>query len=140
MSSGDLSTADSLRQVGGHGPLRRMFETTPDPSSRGLALAPTVPTPMRLAMRGRNLGGIEAGFSLVEMAVVMLILAIMTVLATPLFLTYYQSSRLRAAAEEVASIINQGRQLGIRENTGTCVHIGATSIQYRLGSTCAGGA
>ena len=65
------------------------------------------------------------------------IVGILSVLATPLFLTYYQGSRLRVAAEQVAAAVNQARQLGIRGNAGACVHISATALQYRLGS-CAG--
>src|SRR5262249_8858041 len=68
----------------------------------------------------------EAGYTLAEMALAMAIIGLMAVLATPTFLRYYQASRLKAAAEEVAAFINQGRQLGIRENVGVCVHITAT--------------
>jgi len=78
----------------------------------------------------------RAGFSLAELALVMSVIGLLTALAFPLFITYYQSSRLRAAAEEVAAFLNQGRQLGIRENTGTCVHITQTALQHRLGTNC----
>ncbi len=67
----------------------------------------------------------------------MAISGILMLLASPLFLSYYQTSRLRAAAEEVAAFLNQGRHLGIRENTGTCVHIGPTALQHRVGTSCA---
>ena len=73
-----------------------------------------------------------------ELALVMGITAALSVLATPLFINYYQASRLRVAAEEVAAFISQGRHLGIRENTGACVHIGSATLQHRLGSTCTG--
>ncbi len=68
-----------------------------------------------------------------ELAVVLAILGTLTALATPSFLTYYQASRLRVGAEEVAAFINQGRQLGIRQNVGVCVHIGSTAVQYTAG-------
>jgi Tfp pilus assembly protein FimT len=73
-----------------------------------------------------------------EIALVMGITGILTILATPLFITYYQSSRLRVAAEEVAAFVNQGRQLGIRENTGACVHVTSTALQYFVGTSCSG--
>jgi len=73
---------------------------------------------------------------MIEIALVMTIVAVVAALATPTFLTYYQASRLRVGAEEVAAFINQGRQLGIRENTGVCVHIASTALQYRLGTAC----
>jgi len=78
----------------------------------------------------------EAGYTMIEIALVMSIVAIVAILATPSFLTYYQASRLRVGAEEVAAFINQGRQLGIRENTSVCVHINSTALQYRLGTSC----
>lgn len=75
-----------------------------------------------------------------ELALVVGIIGILAALATPSFLSYAQASRLRVAAEEVAAFINQGRQLGIRENVanpGVCVHITSTAVQYRLGSCAA---
>ena len=75
-----------------------------------------------------------------ELALVMSIVGVLTALATPFFLSYYQASRLRVGAEEVAAFLNQGRQLGIRQNAGVCVHITSTALQYRLGSSCAGAA
>jgi prepilin-type N-terminal cleavage/methylation domain-containing protein len=80
----------------------------------------------------------SSGFSMIEMAIVMAIIGLFAVLATPFFVTYYQASRLRVAAEEVAAFVNQGRELAIRENQGACVHIGATAVQYQLGTTCVG--
>jgi Tfp pilus assembly protein FimT len=91
-------------------------------------------------MRQHSSRASEAGYSIVELALVVGIIGIMTALATPLFLTYYQASSLRVAAEEVAAFINQGRQLGIKENVvnpGVCVHITPTALQYRLGSCAA---
>jgi len=82
----------------------------------------------------------HAGFSVTEIALVLGITALISVLATPLFLTYYQSSRLRAAAEQIAALVNQGRQLGIRENTGACIHVDTSALQYRTGTTCGGSA
>ncbi|PYO58781.1 MAG: hypothetical protein DMD83_02220 [Candidatus Rokuibacteriota bacterium] len=75
-----------------------------------------------------------------ELALVMGIVGVLTAVATPFFLSYYQASRLRVGAEEVAAFLNQGRQLGIRQNAGVCVHITSTALQYRLGSSCAGAA
>ena len=82
----------------------------------------------------------EAGYNIMELALVMGIVGVLTAVATPFFLSYYQASRLRVGAEEVAAFLNQGRQLGIRENAGVCVHITSTALQYRLGSSCAGAA
>ena len=78
--------------------------------------------------------GRQSGYSLAELSVVLGIIGIITVLATPLFLSYYQASRLRAAAEEVAAFVNQGRQIGIKQNVGVCVHISSTAMHYHLGN------
>ncbi len=80
----------------------------------------------------------ETGYSVIELALVMAIVGVLTAIAAPSFLSYYQASRLRVAAEEVAAFVNQGRQLGIRQNAGVCVHITPTALQYRVGSSCAG--
>jgi Tfp pilus assembly protein FimT len=79
------------------------------------------------------------GYSVAELAIVLGIVGVLSVLATPLFLSYYQSSRLRVGAEEVAALLNQGRQIAIKENTGLCVHIASTAVQYYVGSSVAGG-
>ena len=68
------------------------------------------------------------------------VVGVLTVVATPSFLSYYQASRLRVGAQEVAAFINQGRELGIRQNGSVCVHITSTALQYRLGSNCDGAA
>jgi prepilin-type N-terminal cleavage/methylation domain-containing protein len=79
----------------------------------------------------------RSGFSIAEIAVVVAILGILAVLATPTFVTYYQGARLRLAAEEVSTFLNQGRQIGIKENVGVCARITATAMRYHLGS-CGG--
>ena len=82
----------------------------------------------------------EAGYSIIELSLVLTIVGTLGVLATPSFVTYYQASRLRVGAEEVAAFVNQGRQLGIRQNVGVCVHITSTALQYQLGTSCGGAA
>jgi Tfp pilus assembly protein FimT len=90
---------------------------------------------------GRHQNPIRArtGYSIVELALVLTIVGGLTALATPFFLSYYQASRLRVAAEEVAAFINQGRQLAIRQNSGACMHIGPAAVQYYVGGTVADG-
>jgi len=76
----------------------------------------------------------QAGTSVGELALVLAIVGILTALSTPLFLTYYQASKLRVAAEEIAAFLNQGRQLAIRSNDNVCVHITPTAMHYHLGN------
>jgi len=81
----------------------------------------------------------ETGYSLVELALVLTIIGTLGILATPFFLTYYQASRLRVGGEELAAFVNLGRQLAIRQNSTTCVHIGSAAVQYYVGGSVSGG-
>lgn len=73
-----------------------------------------------------------------EIMLVVGIIGIMTAIATPMFLSYYQGAQVRVAAEEVATFLNQGRQLAIMQNQSICVHISSTAMHYHQG-TCAAG-
>ena len=79
----------------------------------------------------------HAGYTVIEILLVLGIIGILTVIATPTFLGYYQGAQLRVAAEEVAAFLNQGRQLAIVQNGSICVHSSSTAMHYRQG-TCAG--
>jgi Tfp pilus assembly protein FimT len=90
-----------------------------------------------MGVRWQRLRWEQTGSSIGELALVLAIVGILTALATPLFLTYYQASLLRVGAEEVAVFLNQGRQLAIRQNGNVCVHITPTAMHYHLGN-CGG--
>jgi Tfp pilus assembly protein FimT len=77
------------------------------------------------------------GFSLAELSVLLAVLGTLCALSLPAFLSYYQSASIRAAASDVASQLNLGRQMAIQRNQSICVSIGSTAPQYYLGS-CAG--
>lgn len=79
----------------------------------------------------------QEGFSLAEMTVLLAVIGSLCVLSLPVFISYYQSAQVRSAASDVASFVNQGRQLAIQRNQSVCVSIGSTAVQYRLGS-CGG--
>ena len=79
----------------------------------------------------------QSGYSGAEIMLVMGIIAVMAVVATPMFLRYYQGAQLQLAAQEVAAFLNQGRQLAIMQNGSICVHITSTAMHYHQGS-CAG--
>jgi prepilin-type N-terminal cleavage/methylation domain-containing protein len=79
----------------------------------------------------------ERGFGLTELIVVVALIGVMGLLATPSLLTYWQSSRLTAGAEELASVMNQARQLAIRQNTSVCVERTGANLRLRTVS-CAG--
>jgi len=77
-----------------------------------------------------------AGFSLIEIGVVLGIVGIVTALATPMFLRYYQGAQLTAAARQLATTLNSGRQLAISRNDSVCVHSAPASLHFHVG-TCA---
>jgi prepilin-type N-terminal cleavage/methylation domain-containing protein len=79
----------------------------------------------------------QGGLSLVEIILVVAIMGILAVLATPMFLRYYQAAEARAAAQGIVSYLNQARQLAIMQNRSICVHIDPTTMHYHQGS-CAG--
>ena len=81
----------------------------------------------------------QAGFSLAEIAMVTAIVGVISALATPMFLGYYQAAQVKAGAQAVAAYLNQGRQLAIEQNTSVCVHSTSTALHYRMGS-CTGAA
>jgi Tfp pilus assembly protein FimT len=69
-----------------------------------------------------------------ELLVVMAVLGIIAGLSIPTLWTYYRSAALRGAAERTVSLLNNARQLAIRQNTTVCVTIDATGMQYHQGS------
>jgi len=77
------------------------------------------------------------GFSLAELSVLLTVIGTLCALSLPAFLSYSQTASIRAAASDVASQLNLGRQMAIQRNQSICVSIGSTAPQYYLGS-CAG--
>ena len=65
------------------------------------------------------------------------VIGIVSVLATPAFISYSQAARLKGAAQEVATILNQARQVAITRNTTTCVlrDPSANKVRFTTG-TC----
>ena len=92
---------------------------------------------MHSGQRERDGRGREAGFTIGEVALTLAIIGILSLLATPMFLSYYQAARVRVGSEEIATFLNQGRQLAIQQNTSVCVHITSTAMHYHIGS-CSG--
>jgi prepilin-type N-terminal cleavage/methylation domain-containing protein len=75
----------------------------------------------------------QSGFSLGELLVTVAVIGIVSILATPAFISYSQAARLKGGAQELATILNQARQLAITRNTTTCVrHNGNKSIRFRI--------
>ena len=79
----------------------------------------------------------QAGFSLAELLVVIAVIGILAGMTVPFFISYYQSAALKAAAEELVTFLNQGRQIAIKENQSVCVQTTSGAIQMRVGG-CSG--
>jgi Tfp pilus assembly protein FimT len=75
---------------------------------------------------------------MIELVVVVAIIGIIMAVSTPVFLSYWRTSTLRAGAEELAAILNNARQLAIKENTSVCVRRqGSSKVRIHM-QTCAG--
>ena len=86
----------------------------------------------------RPLTGVR-GYTLTEMIVVIAVTAITVGVTFPTLWTYYRSAALRGAAEQTVVLLNNARQLAIRQNTTICVTVDSTGMQYHQG-TCTAGA
>jgi len=89
------------------------------------------------ATRQRPVSSRADGFSLVELVVVLAVTGTLAVLAAPTLLRYWDSWSLQAAARELASTINLGRQLAITTRSPVCVDVNSTGLRFRIGG-CAG--
>ncbi len=79
---------------------------------------------------------IRAGFSLAELSVILAVIGVLFSLSLPAFLNYYQTAQIRGAAADVASYVNQGRQLAIQMNCSVAVQVAATGISYTRQANC----
>lgn len=72
-----------------------------------------------------------------ELLVVCVIIGILATTSIPYFLRYYQTAALKATTQELAALLNQGRQIAIKENEPVCVHTASGSIHFHVNG-CAG--
>lgn len=79
----------------------------------------------------------ERGFGLLELSVVMALIGVLSIFAVPSLLSYYQSSSLRAGAEQLAAVMSRARHLAISRNTSVCVERVGTTVRLRM-ATCSG--
>ena len=59
-----------------------------------------------------------------ELVIVVAMISIVSSFAVPTLLNYYQLAKVRAGAQTVSAILNQGRQLAIKSNlttVATCI-------------------
>jgi Tfp pilus assembly protein FimT len=68
--------------------------------------------------------------------VVVAVIGILAVAGVPYFIEYWQQSTLQAGAQELQTIVNQGRQLAISNNCSVTVTQASNLAQIKLGATC----
>ena len=80
----------------------------------------------------------ERGFTLAELVILIAVIGILSFMAVPAFLSYYQAATLKSDAQQFAAMINQARELAIKENGNVCVKLSSpTQMKYVLNS-CTG--
>jgi len=78
----------------------------------------------------------QSGYSFVELVITVGMILVVTTWAMPSFISYYQTARVRAGAQELSAILNQGRQLAIKANSPVAVCI-TTGLRFRQ-NNCSG--
>lgn len=80
----------------------------------------------------------QSGYSVLELIIAVSMILIVATFALPSFLDYYRAARVRAGAQTVSAILNQARQLAIKNNLNrVAVCITATTMQFRQ-TNCSG--
>jgi Tfp pilus assembly protein FimT len=76
---------------------------------------------------------------MIEVVFVVAIVSVLMAVSTPMLLSYWRTSTLRAGAEELTAVLNGARQLAIKENTTVCVKRTGTRVRYHT-PACGGAA
>ncbi len=76
----------------------------------------------------------QRGFSLAEIVVAVAIIGVLLAASAPSFISYWRAAATRAAARELTSALNHGRQLAIANNGLICVLTdNATRLRFEQG-------
>jgi len=87
------------------------------------------------ASRHRRLFGADrrAGFSAAELLVVTAVIGVLFAMTLPFYLSYYRTSAVKSASQQIVAFLNQARGLAVQTNStlGVCVHLpSATQMQF----------
>lgn len=81
---------------------------------------------------------VEAGFTLVELVIVVAVLAILVVMAVPSFQSTFRSNRVTSGANELLAMFSYARSEAIRSNVGNGTVAAASVCASDDGVTCGG--
>jgi type IV fimbrial biogenesis protein FimT len=91
-------------------------------------------SPDRLATRRA-----DPGFTLAELIVLIAVIGILSIMAMPSFLRYYQAATLKSGAQQFAALINQAREIAIKENDNLCVKVSSPTQMMYVRNNCTTG-
>lgn len=74
----------------------------------------------------------QRGFTLVELMVALAVIGIISVVAIPQFMTFLRASETRGASQELATVLQQARELAIARNTNYRVEIELDNNRLRF--------
>ncbi len=74
----------------------------------------------------------QRGFTLVELMIVIAVIGIISIEATPLFMTFLRAMETRGASQELATLLHQARELAIARNTDYRVEVEADNNRLRF--------
>lgn len=81
----------------------------------------------------------ENGFTLAELIVLIAVIGILSIMAIPSFLSYYQAATLKSGAQQFAALINQAREIAIKENGNLCVKMSSPTQMMYVRNNCTTG-
>jgi prepilin-type N-terminal cleavage/methylation domain-containing protein len=84
-----------------------------------------------MIFRRSRVGG-QRGFTLVELIAALAVIGIISIEATPLFMTFLRASETRGASRELATVLQQARELAIALNTDHRVEVEVDNNRLRF--------
>ena len=91
-----------------------------------------------MVSRQGRAGG-QRGFTLAELIVAIAIIGIISIVATPLFMTFLRAMETRGASQELAALLHQARELAITTNSNYRVQINTGTNQLCFQQSTDGG-